>query len=122
VIRDEGVRRVSLRVTSGKLDIQSGSISCNLQDGKVIIPCTIAIEVLRDLADHSMLSGCTDVQAFGLLISELERLVNIKYALGRLEKNGHLLLSTIDLLRYGFSRLRTTKTDMAAPGWRIAAE
>ena len=113
---------MSLRVTSGKLDIQSGSISCNLQDGEVIIPCTIAIEVLRDLADHSMLSWSTDVQAFGLLISELERLANIKYALGRLEENGHLLLSTIDLLRFGFSRLRTTKTNTAAPGWRIAAE
>jgi hypothetical protein len=113
---------VSLRVTSGKLDIRAGSISCNLRDGKAIIPCTIAIEVLRDLADHSMLNWSTDVQAFGLLIPEVERLANIKYQLGRLEENGHLLLSTIDLLRYGFSRSRKTDANMAAPRWRIAAE
>jgi hypothetical protein len=113
---------VSLRVTSGKLDIQSGSISCNLQDGKSIILCTIAIEVLRDLADHSMLNWSTDIQAFGLLIPEIERLANIKNRLGRLEENGDLVLGTVDLLRYGFSRPRTPETILAAPKWRIAAE
>jgi hypothetical protein len=113
---------VPLRVISGKLDIRSGSISCNLQDGNAVIPCTIAIEVLRDLADHSMLNWSTDVQAFGLLISEVERLANLKYRLGRLEENGDLVLGTVDLLRYGFSRPRKAESNPAVPGWRIAAE
>jgi hypothetical protein len=56
------------------------------------------------------------------LIPEVERLANIKYALGRLQENGHLLLSTIDLLRYGFSRSRKLDTKMAGPTWRTAAE
>jgi hypothetical protein len=113
---------VSLRVTSGKLDIQPRSISCNLHDGETVLQCTIAIEVLRDLADHSMLNWSTDVQAFGLLISEIECLADIKYRLGRLEENGDLLLGTVDLLRYGFSRPRKTESRLAAFNWRIAAE
>ena len=113
---------MSLRVTSGKLDIQSGSISCNLQDGKAIVRCTIAIEVLRDLADHSMLNWSTDVEAFGLLIPEIERLASIKYRLGRLEENGDLLLCTVDLLRYGFSRPRDAEGNPTELNWRIAAE
>jgi hypothetical protein len=122
VIRSKGVCRVSLRVTSGKLDIQPGSISCNLHDGETVLRCTIAIEVLRDLADHSMLNWSTDVQAFGLLIPEIERLAYIKYRLRRLEENGDLLLGTVDLLRYGFSRPRKMEGILAKPGWRIAAE
>jgi hypothetical protein len=77
--------------------------------------------VLRDLADHSMLNWSTDVQAFGLLIPEVERLANLKYRVGRLEENGDLVLGTVDLLRYGFSRPRKPE-NRAAPGWRIAAE
>jgi hypothetical protein len=121
---DDSLRGSLSRVTPGnigKLDIQSGSISCNLHDGKAVIPCTIAIEVLRDLADHSMFDWSTDVQAFVLSIPEVERLANIKYGLGRIEENGHLLLSTIDLLRYGF-RPKKTNINMAPLSWRIAAE
>ena len=113
---------MSLRVTSGELDIQPRSISCNLRDGETILRCTIAIEVLRDLADHSMLNWSTDVQAFSLLIPEIERLANMKYRLGRLEENGDLLLGTVDLLRYDFSRPRKMEGHLAAPTWRMAAE
>jgi hypothetical protein len=113
---------MSLRVTSGQLDFQPERISFNLQDGKAIVRCTIAIEVLRDLADHSMLNWSTDVEAFGLLIPELERLANRKYRLGRLDENGDLLLCTVDLLRYGFSRPRDAKSNPTGLNWRIAAE
>ena len=113
---------MSLRVTSGVLEIQPGSISCNLREGETVLRCTIAIEVLRDLADHSMLNWTTDVQAFSLLIPEIERLASIKYSLGRLEANGDLLLGTVDLLRYGFSRLRKREGQLPAPSWRMAAE
>jgi hypothetical protein len=111
---------VSLRVTSGRLDIQSRSISCNLQEGLTIVRCTIAFEVLRDLADHSMLEWSTDIETFGLLMPEVERLASVKYRLGRLEENGELLIGTIDLLRYGFTRPRKPSTH--AGHWRIAAE
>jgi hypothetical protein len=113
---------VSFRVTSGKLDIQPEHISCNLREGTATVRCTIAVEVLRDLADHSMLNGSTDVQAFGLLIPEIERLANIKYRLGRLEENGDLLLCTVDLLRYGFSKPKNAENNLTVPNWRIAAE
>jgi hypothetical protein len=113
---------VALRVTSGKLDIQPGSISCNLREGETVLRCTIAIEVLRDLADHSMLNWSTDVQAFSLLIPEIERLANMKYRLGRLEEDGDLLLGTVDLLRHGFSGPRKTEGHLAAANWRMAAE
>ena len=69
-----------------------------------------------------MLNWSTDVEAFGLLIPEIERLANIKYRLGRLEENGDLLLGTVDLLRYGFSRPRKTERNLTTPKWRIAAE
>jgi hypothetical protein len=113
---------VPLSVASGKLDIRLCTISCNLREGLTIVRCIIAVEVLRDLADHSMLNWSTDVEAFGLLIPEIERLANIKYRLGRLEKNGDLLLGTVDLLRYGFSPPRKTESNLTTPKWRIAAE
>jgi hypothetical protein len=112
---------VSLRVTSGRLDIQSRSISCNLHDGTVVVRCTISNDVLRDLAHHSLLNWSSDVEAFGLLIPEVERLASAKYRLGRLEENGELLIGTIDLLRYGFTKPRKPSTQAAA-SWRIAAE
>ena len=113
---------MSLRVTSGKLDIQPERISCNLHDRETVLGCTISIEVLRDIADHSMLNWSTDVQAFCLLIPEIERLANIKYRLGRVEENGDLLLCTVDLLRYGFSKPRNAENNLTALNWRIAAE
>jgi Protein of unknown function (DUF1488) len=113
---------VSLRVASGKLDIQSQSISCHLHDGINIVPCTIATEVLLDLADHHLLNRSTKLEAFGLLIFEIERLASTKYRFGYLEENGELLIGTIDLLRYGFSPRRKSEAIKPNASWRIAAE
>jgi len=69
-----------------------------------------------------MLNWSTNVQAFGLLIPEIERLAHIKYRLGRLEENGELMLGTVDLLRYGFSRPKKPEGNLIALDWRTAAE
>jgi hypothetical protein len=37
-------------------------------------------------------------------LPELDRLASLKYAAGRLEENGELVIRTADLLRYGFQR------------------
>jgi Protein of unknown function (DUF1488) len=113
---------VLLKVVSGKLDIQSQSISCHLHDGINIVPCTIATEVLLDLADHHLLNWSTKLEAFGLLIFEIERLASTKYRLGCLEEKGELLIGTIDLLRYGFSPRRNSETNTPNASWRMAAE
>jgi hypothetical protein len=68
-----------------------------------------------------MLDWSTDIEAFGQLMPEVERLATAKYRLGRLEENGELLIGTIDLLRHGFTRPRKPSTQ-AAPSWRMAAE
>jgi hypothetical protein len=67
-----------------------------------------------------MLDWSTDIEAFGQLMPEVERLATAKYRLGRLEENGELLIGTIDLLRHGFTRPRKPSTH-AAP-WGMAAE
>jgi hypothetical protein len=109
---------VPLRVTSGKLDIQTRSISCHLRDGINIVPCTIAIEVLLDLADHHLPNWTSKLEAFGLLLPEIERIASIKYSLGRLEENGELLIGGADLLRYGFSMpSKSEATDESNAGW-----
>jgi len=112
---------VPLRVISGKLDIQPQGISCHLHDGVNIVPCTIATEVLLDLADHHLLNRSTKLEAFGLLIFEIERLASTKYRLGCLE-DGELLIGSIDLLRYGFSPRRKSEAIKPNVSWRMAAE
>jgi hypothetical protein len=96
---------VSFRVASGKFDIESQSVCFHLDDGTNIVPCTVAGQVLLDLADHYFLSCGTMTAAFSLLLPEVERLVNAKYGYGRLEENGELVIGTADLLRYGFQKL-----------------
>jgi hypothetical protein len=112
---------VPLRVTSGKLDIQPQSISCHLYDGVRIVPCTIAIEVVLDLADHHLLNWSTALEAFGLLIPEIERLANRKYQFG-LQQNGEILIGGTDLLRYGFSGLDKSEAIESSASWPMAAE
>ncbi len=82
---------VPLRVTSGKLDIQPESISFHLSDGIRIVPCTVAIEVVIDLADHHLLNWSAALEAFGLLIPEIERLANMKYQSGH-QENPEILI------------------------------
>jgi hypothetical protein len=67
-----------------------------------------------------MLEWSTDIEAFSLLMPEVERLASLKYRLRRLDENGELLIGTIDLLRHGFTRPR--KPSIHAGPWRIAAE
>jgi hypothetical protein len=110
-----------LRVTSGKLAIQPPSISCHLYDGVRIISCTVAIEVVLDLADHHLLNWSTALEAFGLLIPEIERLANRKYQFG-LPENGAILIGGTDLLRYGFSGLDKSEAIELSASWPKAAE
>jgi hypothetical protein len=95
---------VSLKVTTnGTFDVHSHGISFNLHDGTTtMVPCTVAGQVLLDLADHHFMSFSSKEQAFSLLIPEIERLASAKYEAGRLEDNGELLIGTADLLRFGF--------------------
>ncbi len=110
-----------LRVTSGKLDIQPQSISCHLHDGARIIPCVVAIEVVLDLADHHLLNWSSTLEAFGLLIAEIERLANRKYQFG-LPESGEILIGGTDLMRYGFSGPDKSEADETSASWPMAAE
>jgi hypothetical protein len=95
---------VSLRVTSGKLDILPQSLSFHLHDGMNIVPCTVARQVLLDLADVYSLNCSTAAEAFSLLLPDIEHLACAKYRSGRLEENGELMIGVPDLLRYGFQK------------------
>ena len=112
---------VPLRVTSGKLDVQPESISFHLSDGIRIVPCTVAIEVVLDLADHHLLNWSAALEAFGLLIPEIERLANMKYQSGH-QENPEILIGGADLLRYGFSALNKSEAVVPSADWPMAAE
>jgi hypothetical protein len=81
----------------------------------------VAIDVVLDLADHHLLNWSTPLEAFGLLIPEIERLANRKYQLG-LQENGAILIGGIDLLRYGFSGLGKSEAIGSSASWPLAAE
>jgi hypothetical protein len=79
------------------------NLSFRFRDGDRIVVCTITREVLQDLGSHHGLSF-TDEEVRNVLLPELDRLASLKYAAGRLEENGELVIRTADLLRYGFQR------------------
>jgi hypothetical protein len=111
---------VRLRVTAGKLDIHSEGVSFHLYDGINILTCTVAGEVLLDLADYHSLHG-TQLEIFGLLLPEIERLASAKYRFPQPEETGALVITRMDLLRYGFSgQFKSDERQTIA--LRIAAE
>ena len=79
------------------------------------------VEVVPDLADHHLLDWSTALEAFGLVIAEIERLANRKYPFG-LEENGEILIGGTDLLRYGFSGLDKSEAIKSSANWPTAAE
>jgi hypothetical protein len=76
-----------------------------LHDGRAKVICTIAHEVLRDLAHGHQLSGPDEV-LFSLLLPEIEELADTKFHAGKIDENGVLTIGTSDLIRYGRTVLR----------------
>jgi hypothetical protein len=69
-----------------------------------IVTCTVARQVLLDLADAYSLNCRSAAEAFSLLLPDIEHLASAKYRFGRLEENGELTIGVPDLLRYGFQK------------------
>lgn len=106
--------------TDCAVDTSGGSAS-RPQTSSGLISCTVAIEVVLDLADHHLLNWSTALEAFGLLIPEIERLANRKYQFG-LQENAEILIGGTDLLRYGFSGLDKSEAIESRTSWPMAAE
>src|ERR1019366_6066673 len=95
------VRIMPLKVIAKSLRIGSLSVSFQCDDGATTIVCGIMGDAFRDLMDfHGLHAPPSEV--FRALLPEIERLVNIKHAAGRLEQNGDLMIRAGDLVRYGF--------------------
>jgi hypothetical protein len=108
-------------MTSGRLDVQSHIIGCRLQLGHTVIDSAIETEALLDLAYYHTLGDRTTLEAFSLLIPEIERLATAKCRMGRWEQDGSLLIGRLDLVRYGFAR-KSTKLEIVNDRLELAAE
>jgi hypothetical protein len=93
---------MSLKITAGKLDLLPASIVCQLAHGTRMIACTVERQALRDLADYHLGEALPDVAAFGELLQEIERLANAKFYAGRVEESGDVVITSADVLLYGF--------------------
>jgi hypothetical protein len=68
-----------------------------------LIDCTISCQALLDLAGvYGLSHEVSALEAFGELVSPIEKIASRKYEAGRFEENGELKIGTADLLRYGF--------------------
>ena len=76
-------------------------VSFRIDDGGDGLPCGISRNALFDLAGHHSVQG-TDEALFQALAPAIGRLVATKYGAGRLEEGGGILISSADLLLYGF--------------------
>ena len=93
-------RVVSLKVTSGRLDLLRESIVFHLRNGADTVVCSISHAALRDLGDcHGIRSSEVDV--FSTLLHNIEHLATAKFRAGRIDENGQVNIGTSDLVRFG---------------------
>lgn len=91
-----------LNIIPGPLDVQSNGIAFRANYyGDKNVDCRVSRDALLDLAGFHQLSGRDD-ELFQALRREIERLLSAKYRARRMETNGELLVSSVDILMYGF--------------------
>jgi hypothetical protein len=90
---------MSLTVILESLDSRAEGLSFQCRGGNTAW-CGITALALRDLMDFHGIK-VTEIEAFRVLLPEIERLINAKSDAVRFEKGG-LFIRPIDLLRYGF--------------------
>jgi hypothetical protein len=89
-----------LKLIAGNLDDSSRGISFELQEDDETIACSITPEALQDLGDCHR-PDRTEGDLVRVLLREIERLARAKCRPDRLEDGG-LVITSADLLRYGF--------------------
>jgi hypothetical protein len=91
-----------LNIIPGPINLlQSGIAFRANYYGDKNIDCRISRDALLDLAGYHQLNGRDD-ELFDGLRQEIERLLSSKYRARRMETNGELLVSSADILLYGF--------------------
>jgi hypothetical protein len=91
-----------LNIIPGPIDVQSHGIAFRANYyGDKNVSCRISRDALLDLAGYHQLNGRED-ELFQALRREIERLLSAKYRARRMETNGELLVSSADILLYGF--------------------
>jgi hypothetical protein len=101
---------LAFRVVSGRLEFLPANILCRLRDGDRIIACSVARQLLQDLAAYHGLD-ISDAAIFSALLPEIERIANEKLLTGRIADDGSVVLGTADLLRYGPGLLRSAAAE-----------
>jgi hypothetical protein len=99
-----------LEVIPGTIEATSQGLSFRCSGGENAVTCSITEQALDDLIQYHRLDVNKD-ETFASILSEIERIANEKFGAARLEKNGELIIRTIDVLRYGFQNT----DDSAAP-------
>ena len=90
-----------LRIIAGSFDARLQGISFRIGTGTEALACGISRNALFDLAGHHSLNG-SDEALFQALSPVIGRLIAAKFAAGRLDEGGGILISSADLLIYGF--------------------
>jgi hypothetical protein len=91
-----------LNIIPGSIKVQPHGIAFRANYyGDKNVECRITRDALLDLAGYHQLSGRDD-ELFQTLRGEIDRLLSTKYRARRMESNGDLLLSSADLVLYGF--------------------
>jgi hypothetical protein len=93
------MRVIGLKIVPGTICAQSRTLSFQCQDGEEAIPCSITADALDDLV-HLYRLDVKEDEAVDALLKEIEHLANEKFCAGRVEKNGELIIRTIDVLRF----------------------
>ncbi|HLH96468.1 MAG TPA: DUF1488 family protein [Xanthobacteraceae bacterium] len=95
-----------LNIIPGLIDVQANGIAFQANYyGDKNVSCRISRDALLDLAGYHQLGGRDD-ELFQALRQEIERLSSAKYRARRMETNGELLVSSADILLYGFRARR----------------
>ena len=96
-----------LKVMPGSLETRAEGLLFQCHYLEQPVQCGILDVALRDLLDFHRVKSTQD-QAFGVILHEIERLVNAKFSANRFEENGWLIIWPADLLRYGYQERATS--------------
>ncbi len=90
-------------VIVGGLEARPGGLLFQCDFSGTVIQCGIFETALRDLLDFHHGNDDED-ETLRAVLAEIERILAAKYAAGRFECTGWLIIGRVDLLRYGYWR------------------
>jgi hypothetical protein len=96
----ELMRAVYLKIVPGTIRASSASLFFQCTNGDKSITGRIAADAVNELVQFHNIR-LEDGNSFAALVKAIELLLNRKFSVGRVERNGELVIRKTDVLRYG---------------------